>query len=146
MPQQKIIESQQMVDDLFFSCLDGLKRRLNDMKKQTDFISRNILLLSPDKTLHQKIQSLRNINDKLRTTMDYSMEKTITRVDQLNANLNSLSPLNVLDRGYSLTRKLPEKILVTHINQLAKNDTVEILLGDGLAHCRVINTFPGRQS
>ena len=50
--------------------------------------------------------------------------------------LNSLSPLGVLGRGYSLTRR-PSGEIVRSARQLAVGDDVRVLLHEGTIDCRV---------
>ena len=50
--------------------------------------------------------------------------------------LESLSPLAVLGRGYSLTR-LPSGAVVRRAAQVARGDAIEILLREGALGARV---------
>jgi exodeoxyribonuclease VII large subunit len=58
------------------------------------------------------------------------------RLDALTGKLESLSPLNVLARGYSLTRTLDKKV-VRSIDQTQVGDTIEIVLADGQLQAEV---------
>jgi exodeoxyribonuclease VII large subunit len=53
------------------------------------------------------------------------------------AQLESLSPLNVLARGYSLTRTLPDRHVVRGIAEVEVGDAIEIVLHDGRLTARV---------
>ncbi len=49
--------------------------------------------------------------------------------------LNSLSPLAILGRGYSITQK--NQVLVSHISQVKPGDQITTLVGDGLIQSEV---------
>jgi exodeoxyribonuclease VII large subunit len=59
------------------------------------------------------------------------------RLDALTDQLESLSPLNVLARGYSLTRSIPAKQVVRSIDAVEVGQTVEVLLPDGRLQAQV---------
>lgn len=58
----------------------------------------------------------------------------------LAGKLDALSPLKVLDRGYSVTYKLPEKSVVKDSARLEKGDKVLIGFNRGTARCKVEET------
>jgi len=51
--------------------------------------------------------------------------------------LESLNPLAILRRGYSVTRTLPDRRVVSHPDQVRLEQQVEILLADGQLVCNV---------
>ena len=55
----------------------------------------------------------------------------------LHAQLEALSPLAILGRGYALVWKQPENALVREAGQLASGDNVKIRLGKGGASARI---------
>jgi exodeoxyribonuclease VII large subunit len=61
------------------------------------------------------------------------------RLSTLVGRLDSLSPLAVLGRGYSLTRRATGEV-VRDAAHLAPGDAVEVLLGRGSLDCRVERT------
>ncbi|MFO7987712.1 MAG: exodeoxyribonuclease VII large subunit [Desulfatiglandaceae bacterium] len=55
----------------------------------------------------------------------------------LEKRLTDLSPLSILKRGYSITRKLPEHRVLKQASGVKEGDRVQILLGEGALGCRV---------
>jgi len=59
------------------------------------------------------------------------------RLRLMETQVANLSPLGVLKRGYSITRKLPEGTLLTDASQVGVGDQVDVLLARGALGCRV---------
>jgi len=60
-----------------------------------------------------------------------------SRLRLMEAQMANLSPLGVLKRGYSITRKVPEGTLLTDAALVGVGDQVEVLLARGTLGCRV---------
>ena len=69
--------------------------------------------------------------------MQLRVQRARQKLDALTGRLESLSPLNVLARGYSLTRTVPDRQVVRSIAQIAVGAAVEIVLADGRAQAVV---------
>ena len=65
------------------------------------------------------------------------MRRVKDRLVQDGGRLEALSPLAVLDRGYSITHKLPEEKLVKDAASLDIGDFVRVHFAKGKAICRV---------
>lgn len=53
------------------------------------------------------------------------------------SKLNAISPLGILDRGYCIARKLPDRSIVRDVDNVAIGDGVEIVVRDGRIRCDV---------
>ncbi len=62
------------------------------------------------------------------------------RVKGVLGKLDSLSPLSILRRGYSITRKIPTLELLIDAGQLERGDPVEVRLHRGFLVCEVRET------
>jgi exodeoxyribonuclease VII large subunit len=60
-----------------------------------------------------------------------------SRVSQLVSNLDNLSPLAILKRGYSITRKYPSDEIVKDAHAVAKGERVKVKLYQGEILCEV---------
>jgi exodeoxyribonuclease VII large subunit len=84
------------------------------------------------------------LQDQLHTTatrllsaFQRRIERVRSRLQELTAALNSLSPLAVLGRGYSLTRTLPAGKVVTDATTLTPGDLLRLTFAKGEARVRV---------
>ncbi|HUR71762.1 MAG TPA: exodeoxyribonuclease VII large subunit, partial [Candidatus Limnocylindrales bacterium] len=75
------------------------------------------------------IDLLRRFQDRVRQSKDLLAERA--------GRLGALSPLAVLDRGYSIAHKLPEELIVRSSAQLKVGDLLRVSLAQGKAICRV---------
>jgi exodeoxyribonuclease VII large subunit len=73
-----------------------------------------------------------------------SLEGKKGDVRSLVDKLGSLSPLSILERGYSITRRIPDMIVVKDSGQVKTGDEVRVLLAKGTVDCRVQKTQPGK--
>ncbi len=69
-------------------------------------------------------------------THHYMEEKSHTLNHGLKG-LSSADPSMPLKRGYSITRRLPERGLVTHFHDVAPGDEVTVKLGKGQLFCKI---------
>ena len=59
------------------------------------------------------------------------------KIRELTAKLATLNPLAILERGYSITRTIPGKNVVTDPGVVVLNQDLEIMLARGRLFCRV---------
>lgn len=140
-----------------------IKRLTDPKKKLQDYAFRNDELLSrleqaikvyfshlskDVQILEKKLISPKDIIQRLRNKIEKSqfmLAKSIEiKVDKLNfklknnmAKLDSLSPLAVVDRGYSITTK--NKEVIKSIAQVKTADLIEVRVADGTIEAEVIN-------
>jgi exodeoxyribonuclease VII large subunit len=114
-------EVRRMLDDCHCRLREGVSRRLQHAKQCVDHIASRPALRRP-------LQRLRDLEQQLDETAERLNRAAVRRIDKGNVNvqalasrLESLSPLNVLSRGYSLTRNAEGKLL---------RDAAEVKLGD----------------
>ena len=62
------------------------------------------------------------------------------RVAGTLGKLDSLSPLSILRRGYSITRKLPSLQVLSDASYVKEGDKLEVKLFRGALHCGVEKT------
>jgi len=94
-------------------------------------------LADPDRKLREMQQRVDELSvDLLRRFRD-RMRQVKGRLVQDGGRLDALSPLAVLDRGYSITHKVPEEKLVKDAASLDIGDFLRATFAKGKAICRV---------
>ena len=69
--------------------------------------------------------------------MTFIIKNKRSAASESTIKLESLNPLAILRRGYSVTRSLPDRRVVIHSDQVRLDQQVEILLADGQLVCNV---------
>ncbi len=94
-------------------------------------------LADPGRKLRENQQRLDELSVDLLRRFQEKLRQFKDRLAQGAGRLGALSPLAVLDRGYSITHKLPEEHIVKDAGSLQIGDRVRITLAQGKALCRV---------
>lgn len=130
--------------------------RLNQHRVQLDFLQqrminraqdlagiRQTLDISAQRMSHLLIQktqmmrfNLEQVDRKLKSNIDLNLSKSKREFSHMIALLNAYSPLNSLERGYSLTYK--DQSLIQSIQQVQKEDILKIRLKDGNIQAKVL--------
>ena len=129
----------QRLDDFSFRIESALTAHLRQHQDHVTHLAATVLRHDP----RQALASARERLQALRTRIDRSLERTLrraaVRVGAVDARLNSLSPLAVLDRGYALVLSV-DGALIRSTTQLTNNDQVTTRLADGSFTSRVEST------
>ena len=91
----------------------------------------------PLERLRDQERRLDDWDGRLQRAIQLRLQRAKHRLEATAGRLESLSPLNVLARGYSLTRTVPERKVVRSIEQVGVGDAVEIVLADGRLQAEV---------
>ena len=121
----------------------GIRNRLNilinSMMDSAEYryanISSSNVLKSPLALIDAYDEKLNNMDRTIDMTLESSMERYISKHELLNSKLESLSPLKVLSRGYSLVKS--DKGVVDSVKKVKVNDDLRIRLSDGEISAKV---------
>jgi exodeoxyribonuclease VII large subunit len=104
------------------------------------YLNNNLLLRSPMQKVKNIRLAIRETTKRLAQNIRYSIEIQKQRVGGQLGKLDSLSPLSILQRGYSITRKLPPLQILTDASDVREGDKVEVKLYRGALICGVEKT------
>ncbi len=85
-------------------------------------------------------QRLDDVAIRLRRSAPSAFRQASDRLGAVELRLRALSPRAVLERGYSITRRLPDRGVVRDARQLKRGNLVDVLFARGSAVCSVTET------
>jgi len=95
------------------------------------------ILRQPLNLITQYEQRIDDLGKDMGIRIDHLIEMKTENFNLLIGKLGTLSPLSILNRGYSITTKLPEGIIIRDAKSLRIDDIVETKLGKGKFRSRV---------
>lgn len=94
-------------------------------------------LIDPSRRLKEIRLRLGDMVDRFTVAMSHSLEMIKKDCRHLAERLNILSPLNILGRGYSITRKIPSMTVLHASKDVQAGDDVNVILAKGEIFCKV---------
>jgi exodeoxyribonuclease VII large subunit len=136
-PRKMIEEYFLRVDDLVnrFRILTSwtLKRK----RERSLHLSERLYLQNPIQRVKNLRLAISETGKRLGQTMRYSVEIQRQKVEGISGKLSSLSPLSILQRGYSITRMFPSLQILRDAAHIREGDKVEVRLHKGTLLCGV---------
>jgi exodeoxyribonuclease VII large subunit len=117
--------------------LAGLRTRAATARSRLEAIAQHRIFRRPFDRIHEDERRLDEFEERSRRAIWQNVQTTQNRMATLAARLESLSPLGVLSRGYSVTRRLDDGQLVRDASRLSEGDQIVTRLADGETISRV---------
>src|SRR5207248_2579053 len=96
----------------------------------------------PTDAIRERERRLDDCDSRLKRAVAGRVQHARHQAEAQAARLASLSPLNVLARGYSLTRTQPNKHVVSSVKAVHPGDAVQIMVSDGTMTARIEDIQP----
>jgi len=123
-----------------------LVERTQVLRHRLDTMAERRVLKFPLERLRERERKLDEAEDRLQRAMRQRLTIAGQRLEGHAARLQALSPLNVLARGYSLTRTEDGSRLVHSAAQANPGERIEVLLLDGRLLAAVERVLPPLES
>ncbi len=136
-PAKRIINYQIQCDDLRLRLGKSLPRIVQQRKSDIGHYREVILLHTPRTAIQNYRSTLGYLKKTFINSAELLLERNGSVLKNCIAKLNTLNPLNILQRGYSITRLLPAQEIVKSARQVRKGDTVDVRLSEGEVYCIV---------
>jgi exodeoxyribonuclease VII large subunit len=138
-PARPLRDFERRVDDALRRLQHAARATARRAVHRLEMASAGLRAGSPFARLATGRQRLTHVDERLAGGMSRTVVHSRHRLGTLMGRLDSLSPLAVLGRGYSLTRRASGEV-VRDAAQVMPGDAVEVLLGRGSLDCRVERT------
>jgi len=138
-PRQILEAPAQRLDEMAQRLLRGLDQWVWVKRERLAHTAHRLLQASPRKQIQALSERRNDLMARLARRLESQIKLKKEKLDGVAKSLNALSPLNVLDRGYSITTKSGKA--VTSYKQVKKGDAVRIRLAKGQLDATVDETI-----
>lgn len=114
-------------------------REKTELIEELEYVKERIAL-SLTNRIELYSREVDHLQSEFVNTFQSKLDSATSELANLAGSLDALSPLKVLDRGYSITQKLPRKVIVKDSSKLKKGDDVLVSFSKGQATCTVKDT------
>jgi exodeoxyribonuclease VII large subunit len=135
-PRRLIDDRKQALDDLADRAGRALGSAISRRRKELQGLESCMLRAHPQRRIADQRTALGLLERRLLQTSAGFLGQRRRAFDSLSSKLDALSPLKILDRGYSLTRG-PDGTVLRSREGLAKGDAVTVTLRDGDLRARI---------
>jgi exodeoxyribonuclease VII large subunit len=136
-PRRKIEDLRLRIDDLGLRLNRMFAYRLRRERENFDFRMDRLKANTPRLLVRKtRIQLDQIYNNLLKTFILFNTSKQ-SKIRELTAKLEALSPVAILSRGYSITRTIPDARVIKDTRAVALNQDVEVMVANGRLICRV---------
>ena len=122
-------------ENLMNKMQSAVKRRLQFEYQRYEKNANAKALKNPDDIIKNRQIKLDVLNEKIKGIYLKKLSAEKEKFAELAAKLDALSPLKILSRGYSVTKK--DGHIINSISQVNSNDKIEVVLSDGNIKCTV---------
>lgn len=120
---------------------DSVEKFYHLARERFRFVENHSVFVRPERLVEDKRRSVDMLEEKLDRVMDRRLETATQKLEKTAAALETLSPLAVLSRGYSLTETI-DGGRVGRIDQLQAGDRMRTRLADGIVESLVQTVLP----
>ena len=136
-----------IVHDMRFK-LEDLEKRMNAQVRlkskmgmeKLNWFTNALHANNPQKRISRLKEDVARLTKRMNKAVNMELSLAVTRLNEASKTLQALSPMAVLERGYSISRTYPEKEILRYPKQVDRKDVIEIILAKGRLLCQVKKT------
>lgn len=140
-PKKRLQDLMQRNDELTLRLEQAIFSNITHLKKDIEVLKSK--LVSPDQVILKLKHKIKTFDLKMMTSIQNKTSNLSFRLKNLMGLVDSLSPLKVVDRGYSITT-IKNKVIKS-IKQVSMSDKVDIQLTDGAVTAQIVNINPTKE-
>ena len=138
-PNSQLQQQSQRLDELSMRLQRGMHAQFNQKNNQLSLLQQRFQYQHPERRLSQSKDALQQLEQRLLNAQNKNLQSAQQQLAMLAARLESISPLSVLARGYSITKK--GESVVKSIEQVKTGETLITQVCDGEIHTTVNHTL-----
>ncbi|WP_455393081.1 exodeoxyribonuclease VII large subunit [[Eubacterium] cellulosolvens] len=127
----------QMIQNYARQIKDYLENKVQNSRLHLDRLLESPVFTRPMDRINQQRQYLDMVINNLATNTVHCFDRKRSVFTNNFGKLSALNPKAILQRGYSMTLKLPEQKLVSSVTDITGKDKIKLILKDGAMRCEV---------
>lgn len=108
----------------------AIDRKFLNSKRDVDLLYKGLKGNNPKHIIEKRIKEVNSLEEKLNFLGKRKIDKAKDELIALNSILQTLNPLNTLERGYSVIMDKEDKV-INEVSELKKNNMVKVIMKDG---------------
>ncbi len=144
-PKRRLDDLRLRLDELSERLYGAFQRELRQQKERLEWRRRRLSNNNPRLLIQTRKIEISRLTDQICAAMEALLHTKGLHLRALHAQLNALSPAAVLERGYSITRRLTDAIaasdrqasIIKNAASVDIGDRLEVLLAKGQLICSV---------
>ena len=109
----------------------AINRNLELKVENINSINKSIQYQGPENKINQYYQYIDEFSVRIKLRIKHQIELYEEKIKKDKQRLDSLNPGAVIERGYSICRKIPGKEIIKRLNQVEIGNEIEIIISDG---------------
>ena len=109
----------------------AVKRNFELKTEKLNSISRSLKYQGPENKINQYYQYIDEFSARLSSRIKNQVELYEEKIKKDSQRLDSLSPWAVIERGYSICRKISDKEIIKKLKQIEVGTKIEVIISDG---------------
>jgi exodeoxyribonuclease VII large subunit len=136
-PRKTINDWRLKIDDITARIFQQTVNQLNLNRERLQWRITRLNANSPANRIDLSNNQLEQTVSSLLKTFNIYIQRKQAELRQQRARLDALSPIAILNRGYSITRTIPDAGVVTDPESVSINQDLEVMVAKGTLFCRV---------
>jgi exodeoxyribonuclease VII large subunit len=138
----RVLEDIQRVDGAVIRIRQAMQETLKWGRDQIHAFQHDLIGRSPTARVRHATALVPQLRSRLQQVMRYGLDRRSQAARACLARLHALSPLAILDRGYSIVETVPARRIVRDVRQVTAGQEVVARLARGQLRCTVHETIP----
>ena len=139
-PGNRLIEQRQRLDETTLRMRHAIQAMLANDRERLSHPASRLRLFSPEKQINVMISMVNALETRLKTGIDNVLSTDRAIMERTVARLETVSPLSVLSRGYSLVFAEKDDRIIRDAEDVKRGDKLCIRPRKGTIHCKVLET------
>ena len=125
----------QRLEGLALRLTQAAQVRLDTGRRELRRLEQSRVLRNPAAVVDDQRMRLDGVQHRLALALERSLRRGRVELAELAGRIDAMSPLKVLGRGYAIARY--QNQAVTTVGQVSHGDALDVMVSDGVLHCRV---------